>query len=211
MNGAALGQRRCPGAGPRLLRYDASALRLSLLARCSGRADSDRDQGGRDSADSTTASCVESGSIREYQESRSGMGVSGSLISGSQAPLCTQGTSGASGISGIRIRDGGTSIRFSLISLMDSTQATGTVLSTDSEHFRGWAKGATEGQAHLADASAPGQWRAGSRELPSRARGEARAWKSAVLRRVATVTGRGCPPVGKPAPGRKPPGVTVGR
>ena len=60
--------------------------------------------------------CVESGisgSIREYQESRSGMGGGdqGSLISGSQAPLGTQGTSGISGISGIRIRDGG--IRFS--------------------------------------------------------------------------------------------------
>jgi hypothetical protein len=53
------------------------------------------------------------GSIRNQDQ---GWGYQGSLISGSQAPLGTQGTSRISGISGIRIRDGG--IRFSLISLI---------------------------------------------------------------------------------------------
>jgi hypothetical protein len=67
--------------------------------------------------------CVESrisGSIREYQESRSGIYIreyQGSLISGSQVPLGTQGTSGISG--SIRNQDQGWGYQvLSLISLI---------------------------------------------------------------------------------------------
>jgi hypothetical protein len=100
-----------------------------------------------------------SGSIREYQESRSGMGVSGvpdnvqldvmrmpepkefrrlrqhrHSFSGSQAPLGTQGTSGISGISGIS--GSGMGVSGSLPDLPDSTQPVSFVTSpveTDGE------------------------------------------------------------------------------
>jgi hypothetical protein len=72
--------------------------------------------------------CVESGSIREYQESRSGMGVSGVPdIREPGAPLGTQGTSGISGTSGSRIRDGGITEVLSLISLIQHRTLVGAV------------------------------------------------------------------------------------